>query len=104
MSYVVRSGLQELWVPLKYCAICNMLHPNDTNTNTRYVLYISRMYVIFDTNEQPTMHKGPNVVMVEMQGLDIFEARSLRPPPWWQQRRRKQRSQEQQRQRRPQRQ
>ena len=50
-----------------------------TPTHGTYeVLYISRVYVIFDTNEQPTMHKGPNVVMVEMQGVDVFEA--LSPP------------------------
>ena len=55
-----------------------MLYPNDTNTNTRHVICISRMYVIFDTNEQPTMRIGPDVVMVEMLGLDIFEA--LSPP------------------------
>ena len=55
-----------------------MLYPNDTNTNTRYVICISRVYVMFNTNEQPTMRIGPNVIMVEMLGLDIFEA--LSPP------------------------
>ena len=55
-----------------------MLYPNDTNTNTRYVICISRVYVMFNTNEQPTMRIGPNVIMVEMLGLDIFEALSAR--------------------------
>ena len=55
-----------------------MLYRNDSKTNTRYVICISRMCVIFDTDEQPTMRIGPNVIMVDMLGLDIFE--TISPP------------------------